>query len=66
MKSHHIIIPTVLQKEILTKLHAALQGTERTKLRSRRSLYWKGLNKDIDEITKTLARNCTQASKKSP
>ena len=55
MKSHRIIIPTVLQKEILTKLHAAHQGIEKTKLRARSAVYWRGLNKDIDEITKTCS-----------
>ena len=54
MKSYCIIIPTLLQKEILTKLHATHQGTEKTKLRARLSEYWKGPNKDIDEITKTM------------
>ena len=34
MKSQRIIIPTVLQKEILTKLHTAHQGIEKTKLRA--------------------------------
>ena len=51
MKSHRIIIPTVLQKEILTKLHAAHEGTQ--ELRARISAYWRDLNKDIDEINKT-------------
>ena len=55
MKSHRIIIPTVLRKEILTKLHAAHQGSEKTKLRARTSVYWRGLNKDIDEITETCS-----------
>ena len=55
MKSHRIIIPTVLQKEISTKLHAAHQGTEKTKLRARKSVYRRGLNKDIDEITKACS-----------
>ncbi|XP_020606658.1 uncharacterized protein K02A2.6-like [Orbicella faveolata] len=55
MKSHRIIIPTILQREILTKLHAAHQGTEKTKLRARSSVYWRGLNKDIDEMTKTCS-----------
>ena len=53
MNSQRIIIPTVLQEEILTKLHSAHQGTEKTKLRARTSVYWRGLNKDINEITKT-------------
>ena len=30
MKAHRIVIPATLQKEILTKLHAPHQGTERT------------------------------------
>ena len=55
MKSHGIIIPTVLQKEILTKRHAPRKGTEKIKLRARTSVYWKGLDKDIDEITKTCS-----------
>ena len=55
MKSHRIVIPIVLHKEILTKLHAAHQGTEKTILRARTSMYWRGLNKDIDEITKTCS-----------
>ena len=55
MKSHRIIIHAILQKDILTKLHAAHQGTEKPKLRARTSVYWRGLNKDIDEITKTCS-----------
>ena len=38
MKSHHIIISTVLPKETLTKLHAAHRGTEETKLRASKSV----------------------------
>ena len=38
MKSHRIIIPSVLQKEILTRPHAAHQGTEKTKLRAKTSV----------------------------
>ena len=55
MKSHRIIIPTVLKKEILTKLHAAHQGTEKTKLRARTAVYWRRLNKDINEISKACS-----------
>ena len=55
MKAHRIIIPATLQKEILTKLHAPHQGTDRTKLRARTSVYWRGLYKDIEETTKTCS-----------
>ena len=55
MKAHRIIIPATLQREILTKLHAPHQGTERTKLRARTSVYWRGLYKDIEETTNTCS-----------
>ena len=53
MKRHRIIIPQVLQGDILAKLHASHQGTEKTKLRVRTSVFWKNLNKDIEEMTKS-------------
>ena len=53
MKRHRIIIPQVLQGDILAKLHASHQGTEKTKLRARTSMFWKNLNKDIEEMTKS-------------
>lgn len=37
MKRYRIIIPSVLQKEILTKLHAAHQGTEKQSSRPRQA-----------------------------
>ena len=52
-KGQRIIIPTVLQNEILQKLHAAHQGAEKTKLRARSSVYWKNMNNDIDRLTQS-------------
>ena len=68
IKSHRIIIPTALQKEILTRLHSAHQGTEKTKLRARTSVYWRGLNKYIDEITKrcTVCQELHPSQQKEP
>ena len=66
MKSHRIVIPTVLQKEILTKLYAAHQGTEKTNLRARTSVYWRGLNKDIDEITTPMPGDTPEPAKRAP
>ena len=39
----------------MTKLHGAHQGTEKTKLRARTSVYWRRLNKDINEISKACS-----------
>ena len=53
MKRHRFIIPQVLQGDILAKLHANGQRTEKTKLRARTSVLWKNINKDIEEMTKS-------------
>ena len=55
MKQHRIIIPKALQNEILLKLHASHQGTEKTKLRARSAVYWRDLNRDIDNVTKSCS-----------
>ena len=52
LKGSRVIIPETMQPEILKKLHMAHQGTEKTKLRARTSVFWRNLNKDIDEMTK--------------
>jgi len=53
MKRHRIIILQVLQGDIFAKLHASHQGTEKSKLRTRTSVFWKHQNKDIEEMTKS-------------
>ena len=52
-KRHRIIILQVLQGDILVKVHASHQGAEKTKLRACTSVFWKDLNKDIEDMTKS-------------
>ena len=68
MKRHRIIIPTALQKEVLSKLHASHQGVEKTKLRARTAVYWKDMNKDIDNMTKAceICQELQNKQKKEP
>ena len=46
-KGHRIIIQESFQSDILSKLHI-----EKTKLRARTSVFWRNLNRDIEEVTK--------------
>lgn len=55
MKAHRIIIPVSLQEKFLMKLHSLHLGTDKTKLRARSSVYWRGLYKDIEETTEACS-----------
>lgn len=53
MKGHQIVILQVLQGGILCKLHASHQSRKKTKLRACTSVFWRNLNKDIEDMTKS-------------
>jgi hypothetical protein len=53
MKGQRIIIPHSMQSMILSKLHAGHQGSEKTELRARTSVYWRGMNSDIENSCKS-------------
>ena len=48
-----IIVPNKCRDELLEKLHVGHFGIDRTKLRARDSIYWPGINKDIEILVKT-------------
>ena len=66
MKGHCVIIHFMLQKEILLKnLYSAHQETEKTNLRARTSVYWRGLNKNVEPKIALVSMNylkCTNAT----
>lgn len=49
-KGNRIVVPTVLQPEILKRLHTGHMGMEKTKRRARNIIYWPNMNRDIDEM----------------
>ncbi len=50
MKGPRVIIPKCLQGEILAKLHESHQGIEKTRLRAQTCVYWRGVDKDIEDM----------------
>ena len=41
-----------MQVQILAKLHESHQGIVKTRLRARATVYWKNINRDVDEIVR--------------
>ena len=57
-----LLIPTAMHKTILAHLHLAHQGITRTKRRTRLTLYWPGMENDIESII----TSCTQCQDHLP
>ena len=45
-----LLIPVKMRPQVLTQLHESHQGSVRTKQRARLSVYWPGIDNDIDNI----------------
>ncbi|KAK3909798.1 hypothetical protein KUF71_019807 [Frankliniella fusca] len=49
-----VVVPPAIRAKVLTSLHAAHQGVEKTKARARQVVYWPGITNDIQ----TLVASC--------
>ena len=54
-----IVIPKALQNDILQKLHSGHQGINKCKRRAAQSVWWPGLNKNLE----TMVSNCSTCCK---
>ena len=50
LKGDRIFIPEVMRESILSRLHSSHQGIEKTRLRARTSVYWPGIDADIENV----------------
>ena len=48
LKGSRIIVPCSLRKDVLEQLHYAHQGVEKCRLRAKSSVFWDGINRDIE------------------
>ena len=52
LKGRHIVIPDILQKQVLEQLHINHMGMKKTKLFVHKSKYWLGINNYIEKYIK--------------
>ncbi|KAK7108980.1 hypothetical protein V1264_013102 [Littorina saxatilis] len=53
LKGQRLLIPESQREDIMEQLHYGHQGIEKTRLRARESVFWPGINKDIEQRTKS-------------
>ena len=54
-KGERTAIPTSLQRKILSKLHQAHLGIEKTKLRARETVFWPNTNQHIEDLVSSCS-----------
>ena len=57
-----VVIPNALRHHVLRKLHLAHQGTSSMALWTSESVWWPGLNKDLEQI----CQQCITCTKNAP
>ena len=55
IKGNRIVVPKSLRNMALEKIHLAHQGIEKCRLRARASVYWVGMNNDIEQMVRKCA-----------
>ena len=52
-KGKQVIVPRTLQEDIKSQLHQGHMGIERTRRLARETVYWVGINEDIEKLVKS-------------
>jgi hypothetical protein len=63
-KGTSLVIPAVLQRDILRRLHEAHQGIVKCRERARNTVWWLGINKQLEEAVRN-SRTCAETTKLS-
>lgn len=62
MKGCRLIIPACQRGEVLKQIHEGHLGITKCRARARTSVYWPGINKEIEEMVKECAKCIKEAS----
>ena len=62
LKGQQVLIPEAVREDILQQLHASHLSIEKTRRLARESVFWPGINKDIEQ----LCQSCTLCQELQP
>ena len=60
MRGRRIVVPAVLQKEILDRLHTGHQGITKCRQRARQSVWWLHISAQIEELIRKCPTCCIE------
>ena len=67
MRGSRIVIPSSLRKDVLNKIHAGHQGITKCRERTRQSVWWPGISKELEELVNRCHVCCkTQSQRAEP
>ena len=63
-----LVIPQSLRRETLIRLHDGHQGINRTKRRARQTVFWPGIDKDVENTVRACinCRRCVPSQQNEP
>ena len=65
LKKNRIVIPQQLRQDLLQRIHEGHLGVEKCKRRARDTVYWPGINKDIERMI-SRCETCQKHRNKQP
>ena len=60
LRGSRIVIPLTLQQDMLKKLHEGHQGITKCRLRAKQSMWWPGLNKQLERLVNDCSICCKE------
>ena len=58
VRGSRIVVPTTLRLEMLDRLHAGHQGITKCRERAQQSMWWPGLNKQLESLIQSCSKCC--------
>ena len=66
MRGNRIVIPAPMRREILDQIHVGHQGITKCRERARQSVWWPGINRQLEDIILSCLECCKERQPPTP